>query len=647
MALSLACWLPAAALEGADPATKNADDAGVQKTLDNIMSKEGISMGGAFRSQYLHSSISGPSVSENKRSEEGVEFTSVDFDIRARPNTATQGRLIIRMHQDWRNFFSDIGNPINTRWISLDGNINGMFHYNAGDFKQKYSPLTMYAPEIGVMYEPTIFASDRQEAQDDAFVGGNERLLQGVNLNFDASVDKGTTNLLREIHFNVLGSRLRNVDVSIQNGAKPTDNVEAAIAEKYLASGNLDVSAPFGLSLGGTYLLLFDKKGSYAATKDVYDTAAQWTTIAAGRAGYDLATLTGSKDWNVGFTSEYAMSKDDTNHYKGPGATGLVNGTINGSALLGKVYGSFNSGKTFGVKVGVNYLKNDAGYRNEMAQSPVFIGERVLNIENDTTASRTDNVRSPNYSTFDAMYQHVFKFVPSAATNLWARAPFSKNSYNSSIMTQSEMAAFAAKRADTSLQLVMPFGPATANRTGIQSDITFSFLDDRIEAQAVYANLQNVSGVKVDSLRSLPITKFGQMGGGAKIELGKFIGYSLPLTLSGSFVRSTADNGGITADTLHRSLKVTSDFINAGLMFSFWKKFSLLGGYQEFVNTFTRAGVDSKQTQSHYAGGLDYRVATGAHVLFSLGEVKVNNPAGAVDRDFSQLQTDLFLTVHF
>jgi hypothetical protein len=207
------------------------------------------------------------------------------------------------------------------------------------------------------------------------------------------------------------------------------------------------------------------------------------------------------------------------------------------------------------------------------------------------------------------------------------------------------MAVFAAQRADTSLQLVMPFGPATANRGGIQSDLTLSFLDDRIEAKALFASLENVTGVKVDSVKNWPKTKFGQVGGGLKVEAGALMGLALPLTLSGSYVSSTADNDGIAGDTARTSLKVKSDFINAGLLFSFWKRFSLMGGYQQIENTITRPAKENKQTQTHYAGGLDYRVATGAHLLFSLGQVKVDNPAE--DKDFSQLQTDLFLTVHF
>ncbi|MDB5106202.1 MAG: hypothetical protein JWP91_3891 [Fibrobacteres bacterium] len=616
------------------------------KALEGIMSKEGISLGGAFRSQYLHSSLGGPAAISSRRSEESVEFTSVDFDIRARPNTATQGRLMVRMHQDWRNFFSDVGNPINTRWISIDGKVKGMFGYDVGDFKRKYSPLTLYAPEFGVLYEPAVFAGDRREAMDEAFVGAGERLLQGVNLDFDAAVDHGAKGLLKEAHLNVLGSRLRNVETSIQNGNKATAAVERSPVEKFLGSANADFVSPVGASLGGTYLAIFDKQGSYAGTGEA-DTAAQHTGVVAGRAGFDLATLTGNPDFNLGVSAEYALSKDDTNYYATSTDSVVTRNSIDGSALSARLYGSWKPANSFRVRMNLGYIRNEAGFRNELAQSPVFMGERILNIENDTAKIRTNDVRARNYSTFDAMYEHVFKFAPSEQTNLWQRAPFSKNSYQSSIMTQGEMAAFAASRADTALQLLMPFGPATPNRGGLQSELTLSFLQDRIEAQAVFARLENVTGVMVDSSRAMPNTEFSQMGGGLKVEAGDLMGLALPFTLSGSLVRSTADNAGIAGDSLHAAAKVTSDFLNAGGQFGFWKRFSILGGYQRIVNTVSRPAAETEQVQTHYAGGLDYKVAAGAHLLFSLGRIKVDNPDGAADNDFSQLQTDLFLTVHF
>ena len=634
-----------AAFATATPVRAADTDTDAGKTLETIMAKEGISLGGVFRSQYLHSSIGGPGALSSRRSEESVEFTSVDFDVRARPNTVTQGRLVIRMHQDWRNFFSDIGNPINTRWLSIDGKVKGMFSYSAGDFLQKYSPLTLYAAAPEVMYEPALFAGDRREAMDEAFLDADQRLLQGVNLNFDAAVDHGARGILKEMHANLMGSRLRNVEISIQNGNKATAAVERSPAEKFLAGSNLDVSSGFGASLGGTALVIFDKEGSYAGSGS--DTAAQHTLVTAGRAGFDLADLMGAEAWDLRLSGEFAMSKDDSNYYRLPTDSVITRSSLDGSALALRLQGGWKPGKGFGIKAGVGYLKNEAGYRNELAQSPVFIGERILNIENDTSKLRTNDVRARNYSTLDAMYRHVFKFAPSEQTNLWQRAPFQKDSWNSAILTQNEMAAFAAMRVDSSLQLLMPFGPATANRAGIQGDFTLDFLDDRVEAKAVFAALENATGPMLDSVKALPITKFTQAGGGLKVEAGGLMGLALPLTLSGSFIRSTADNAGLAGDSLHAATKVTSDFMNAGAQYSFWKRFCLLAGYQQIATTITKAGADAKQVQSHTSGGLGYKVAAGAQLLFSLGQVKVDQPAGAQDTDFSQLQTDLFLTVRF
>lgn len=668
LAAGLACYTPAASAEEAAAAETAAGNA---KMLENILSKEGITLGGAFRSRYLHSSLGGPGTVPTLRSEETLEYTSVDFDIRARPNTATQGRLIIRMHQDWRNFFSDIGNPINTRWISMDGKVKEMFSYNVGDFRQRYSPLTLHAPDIAVLHEPGLFAGQRQEAMDEAFLGNNDRLLQGVNLNFDAALDGSGTTLLEEIHLNVLGSRLRNVETSYTNGAKPTNLVEKSPVEKFLAGSNADLVLPFGASIGGSYLYIFDKKGSFQGTKYLADSVAQKTGIYAGRLGFDLDRVVPAKNWKVGLSAEFAKSADDSTRHRidttalnttPPSLridTSLVSKSIDGSAFLGRLHGEFKSGTLFGIRVGVDYIRNEADYRNELAQTPSFVGERIMNIENDSTSStpaapnRTNDVRARNYSTYDAMYGHVFKFAPSAnATNLWQKGPFSKNSYTHQIMTQGELGAFAAQRADSALQLVMPFGPATPNRVGLRSDATLSFWKDRIEIQAVFAALENLEGVRIDTARTWSKTKFSQAGGGLKLEVGSMIGLSLPLTLSGSFIRSGAENAGAN-DTAaaFAPIEVTSDFVNVGAQYSFWKRFAVLAGYQQISTKTMRSRVEREKIQTHIAGGLDYKVATGAHLLFSVGKIDVDNPPGtnplALNTDFSQLQTDLFLSVHF
>ena len=57
LAAGLACYTPAASAEE-DAAAETA--AGNAKILESILSKEGITLGGAFRSRYLHSSLGGP-----------------------------------------------------------------------------------------------------------------------------------------------------------------------------------------------------------------------------------------------------------------------------------------------------------------------------------------------------------------------------------------------------------------------------------------------------------------------------------------------------------------------------------------------------------------------------------------------------------
>lgn len=629
-----------------------AQDSGATRILESILSKEGISLGGVFKSQYLHSSIRGPGAIPNYRTEESVEYTSVDFDIRARPNTATQGRLVMRMHQDWRNFFSDVGNPINTRWLSIDGKLKDMFSYSAGDFMRKYSPLTLWTPTPELMYEPALFAGDRQDAMDDAFLDDNKRLLQGVDLAFDASLGTEEQDVLKELHVDLLGSRLRNVNVNIGNGNKVTNFAEVSPAEKFLVGGNLDVSSPLGPNLGGSGLLLFDKKGSFDQTTGNPDTAAQHTVILSGRAGFDLASLLKTKDWGLSLSAEYAHSTDDTDFIiRGDSLQKVHHRQIKGSALLARLQGNWSAGSVFAIKAGVNYLQNEAGYRNELAQTPAFMGQRIMNWENDSVPGARRNIdpRARDYTTFDAMYAHVFKFVASDQSNLYSRAPFTKSSWNSAIMTQGELASFASARVDTSLQLVMPFGQATPNRVGTQSDLTVDLLDGKLEAQAAYAALENKTGPVIDTARSLPVTKFTQSGGGLKIDAGRLIGLSRPFTLAGSFMRSTGDNAGIAADTLRPAIKVTSDFANAGGMWNFWQRFSVLGGWQQITTTIDRGTRETVRVQTHIGGGLDYKVAAGAHLLFSLRDIKVDEPTPLVgkDRDFSQLQTDLFMTVHF
>jgi hypothetical protein len=258
-----------------------------------------------------------------------------------------------------------------------------------------------------------------------------------------------------------------------------------------------------------------------------------------------------------------------------------------------------------------------------------------------------NDLRAPYYSTFDAMYRHVFKFAPLENTNNWQKAPFSKNSYTNNILTQSEMAA-SAVRLDPAVQLLMPFGPATPNRTGIRADLTLSAWEDKVEIRGLASFLDEIEGMRIDSARSLPKTAFTQAGGGLKLEVGGMFGMTYPLTLSGSLVRSAAENAGM-GDSLLPATRIESDFLNAGGRWKFWKRASLLAGYQR-IRTARSGAADSpedEQVQENLAGGAEYKVADGAYVTFAVNRITVDPGSGPEDREFSQLQTDLYLTVRF
>lgn len=624
-----------AAMETVKPETEK--DAW-EKTLERILSKEGIEVGGVFRSQYLFSSIGGPSTIPSARTEETVEFTSVDFDIKARPNTATQGRIIFRMHQDWRNFFSDISNPIFTRWISIDGQAKqGIFSYHAGDFRRHYSPLTLWSPDLEMAYEPALFARERRAAMDEVFLGNNDRLLQGVELNMDAELYPA----FNAVHFNLLGSRLRNVETSVQSGSKPTAYTEASPVEKFLAAANADVTFLKGIDIGLTYLRIFDKKGSYTGA-GFADTAAQLTQILGVRAGVETGKLLDISNWSIGLHPEFASSTDDSAWADTAKAIHSAS-ALKGTALKVDLSAEWKMEKTLGIKLVGGYMKNERLYRNELAQSPTFLGERILNIENDTAKVRTNSSTARNYNTLDAMNRTVFKFAPSALTNMWNKAPFSKNSYSRAILTQSEIKTALANRLDSALQLTLPLGPATPNRVGPLFDLTVAGLSDNIQAKLHWASLKNVEGEIGAASAVLPLTQFDELGLGAKVELAGLIGMDKALTFSGYYGKTSADRAALDSVNVHRKAETAQT--HAGLYWNFWKRAALLAGWMQFVTDYERGAAKAQVTQSRIAGGLEYKIGPGAYVDGTIGQVNVKRDDAY--GDFSQLQTSLDLRVGF
>jgi hypothetical protein len=641
----------------------------IEQQFNSVMSKAGIHLGGEFRSQFLFSTIdtASPGLQHDRRIDESVEFTSVDFDISARPNDAISGRLIFRMHQDWRNFFSDVANPIFSRWISIDGRFKNMFGYNAGDFRQRYSPLTLWAPQIEIPYEPEIFSRLREVAMKEEFLGSNDRVMQGLNFNFDAELSP----ILKELHWNVMGARLRQREVNIKNGNAVADEFEVAPMDKYMAATNLDLLILPGLNVGGSFLDIFDNKFSAdASTPGLMDTMPQQTAIVAGRVGVGTSTFMATDRFGVRADIEFAGSIDDSNWFDidtiaTPDDTTLQKDKINGTALAADINAFVALGTLGKVTLKAGYLANSADYRNELAQSPTFFGTRIMNVENDSIGGIL-------YSSYDALYRSVFKFTPSSN---WVKDPFRKIAYTKALFNQEELHRIVASKLDPALQLVMPYGPATPNRAGLRANLGLEMFNRGLTASGDFLSVAQVTpdsimpgrmvgdSVVYDSIMvMLPKTRFLQAGLGASIDIASLVKVlPYPLRFSAGYQFSSAVNAGATGYALTQS-EINSSFFNAGLTWQFWTRASLLFGWQDINTSIKIADAMATMTtrQTHWSTGLMYKVSDGGRITASIGQIAVSNTdddnatttaVGVMNdpslNDFKQWQTELFLTVLF
>ncbi|MFW6221227.1 MAG: hypothetical protein ACOC4C_02075 [Fibrobacterota bacterium] len=632
--------------------------------VDDILSIAGIQFGGEFRSQFLYSGLNtdDPATSDSGKIGENVNFTSVDFEIEARPNEAVGGKVFFRMHQDWRNFFSDGGNPITTRWVGINGNVNNMFLYDIGDYKQKYSPLTMYTPQIKIDYEPEIFASKRQYAMEEAFLEDNQRILQGVNLTFAAQIEP----LFKKFYAQAFGARLRQAFVENNFFVLSYEDVDRTrerpfAMDRYAAGFNTDMEIIEDLELGGTFLSIFDAPSTNdnKGTQGRADTSAAVRLIGAVRGGIGTATFMDSDIFDISLGGEIAFSGDRTFEEIDTISNDTIFDYINGAAVKLDLLSEFKLGSENKLSLRVGVTSNDNEFRNELAQSPSFYSKRIMNTDNDI--NRVNN-QYALYSTYDALYNTVFYFAPSMK-NQYYKSPFQKLAYTNGIVTIDEveeqvelMNAYSdsASRAhflfDPALQLAMPYGPATPNRIGFDGALSTSFLNDGINAKVSFASYNESTGEKIDSVNIVkPKASFKQFGGGASIDFASFIGaLSNPLRISGGIEFSSRSNEGED---------ISSSFLNLGFYWNIYKRFSLLAGYQN-INTIMEKELltqndEITQTQQHWAVGLEYKIGkSGSVVTGSIGKtiVSMTDNIDAVeysDNDFSVWQPELFLTVPF
>ena len=671
MKISVLVLLMATAMASATAVADN------QKTIeakaDSALAKRGVEIGGSIRAVAQRSSFDtdqDPSGINMMPDVERNEFVSADIDFRFRPYESVRANVMMRLGGGMQEYFAAASKTLAVEWINVEGNLGNSFYWVAGDFRQQYSPLTLYLPGIDIMYEPLIFARKRHMAQKQQLIEGNQRNLQGVNLQFRKELSPA----LGEVRAEAMLARVNRSAVLDFSGAEGNIMANeqlpgatlASNMDKWLVAGNLEL---FPLSknvyVAATPMYIFDNEDTYGYTYrhpeniinepyeqesiNPFDVDAQQTMVVSGRVGADVAGIMGKKNLVADLVAEYAMSNDKvyTHTYTENGTDedgetiykdNVTDEKLNGSAILATMNLGYKA-DNWNAVLSVNGIRNDSNWFNNLAQSPSFFAQRILNSDKDGNVVKY-GVHAPLYSSFDALYNFAPKFSPIARslgtddngfkggqTNSYNIAPYNKNSWGTNVYTRSQLALLEALN-DPALQMALPNGLATSNRLGAQAVGTFGW-KDYAEVQGLFTMLQQVN--PIIGFEKVAYTEYG---GGAKFDVFKLIGFSKPLELSGSYKHSErkADlDAAIVGAAGTGELK--SDFINAGLYVQFLPRLGFAAGLQMITTEYNDIGADyrwtvaplMKGTQMQWMVGFDYTVAENAWLSINFGMVNVEN----------------------
>jgi hypothetical protein len=663
----------------ANPVNENKDL--LESKADSINAKRGFEIGGAIRAVAQRSSFDtdDPAGSIRQPTEERNEFVTADINFGFRPYEEVRANVMLRLGGGMQEYFAAAAKTLTVAWVNVEGNVGNSFYWIVGDFRQQYSPLTLFLPGIDIMYEPTVFARKRHMAQKEQMIEGNQRNLQGANIQFRTNLGDAAGEFRAEALF----ARVNRTSVLDFSGAEGNimpnglfaGATQASNMDKWLAAGNLEL-LPLNknLYIGATPMYIFDNKNTYAhnvyrhgtdedkkylyqspyerGDVNPFDTSAQNTMVVSGRLGADVAGLLGSKTVVADLVGEGAMSMDKVDKIKSiDAATGAINTaeeTENGLAVLVTANLGYKVEKSYGVVVTVDGVYNDSAWFNNLAQSSNFFAQRILNSDVDYDQVRF-GVNAPLYSTFDALYNFSPKFAPVSTklgtdddataggqTESYNIAPYNKNSWTTNVYTHAQLALLESF-ADPNIQLVLPNGLATSNRMGARTVLTANW-KDLAELQGMFSTFNQVK-----ALSGFKEAKYMEYGGGAKWDIFKTAGFQRPLEISGSYKHSERS---VDYDPAIMGVAGTaefkSNFINAGLYLQYLPRLGLTAGFQMITSEINdqQALLDAgltfpdvkrkknpilKGTQRQWMAGLDYAMEEHAWLSVNVGQIFVSN----------------------
>ena len=615
----------------------------IESKVDSANAHRGLEVTGAVRG-VAQASYFGtdqdPYGADKMPDTERDEFVNADFNFGFRPWESVRANAMLRLYAGMQDYFASAAKIMEVPWLNVEGQIGNNFHWVVGDFRQQYSPLTLFAPDVDIMYEPQVFARKRHMAEKQQLLEGNQRNLQGANLQFRMDLN----DMFGQVRAEGIFARVNRAQAIDLTGAEgnilPNDSIagvtQASNTDKFLLAGNFELfPVKKNVYLGATAMYIFDNEDSYTYTyrhfkvdqetgaikglstdvKDPYlmtdinpfELDPQKTMVFAGRLGADVAGIVGSNNLVLDLTAEVAMSMDDVitrglapttaddaqaipfdadmdgvpeSFYKSVETTE----TQNGMAVNATLNAGYKT-DSWGVRLVGDVIFNDSLWFNNLAQSPKFFAQRIQNSDYDGQTVKY-SVNSPLYSTFDALYNFAPKFAPVTIDMTTNDNGFKKQSdsyniapYNKNSWTGNvySKAQIALLNAMADPAIQMILPNGMATANRQGGRATLiGNMEDWLEAQGLFGIYSQSS-----PLFGFSNVSYMEYGAGIKADIFKAMGFTKPLEISGSFKHSerTMEYDAAIMGTADKA-EFKTDFANAGIYVQYLPRLGVTAGFQ-------------------------------------------------------------------
>jgi hypothetical protein len=646
----------------------------------------GFALNGQAKAGILSSTLSSEALPEDAVSEY-LAFTDFLLSLSVRPSNETKATFDLRFHKDWQEAYREGNNSPLVRWWSYDGNILAKkLKFNLGTMRVAYTPLTIYLPEPNLIMEPEIFASLKKEAMEDRYLDGtNRRLLQGLNLEYRNSAG---------IFDNIF---LQGTLVRLRKAAAAYDRISFDFdpnKDRFSAAARFGVET-FGLYAGVNEVYTFNRLGSvsrYRISSDNRNNRLDFekNNVLSFELNYDSKKLS-LKPVSFGVGAEYALSNwthirdtivreptinlirdtvsmpsiiapggsrnpnnvylyyrtDNPESYK----FNEVESLENKGALFANAFVAFDQ-KPFEAKLSGHFLNVNEDFEAEMAASPAYLPNLpILNSSAEINSAfaqfRTGSLENMYYSLYYSLPLNAMTVLSGEQgkiggvldinyimNNNYKLNQYYRNAYTQQTYTRLERAA-ESSRLDPSVNMALPYGYATPDRSGGGADLSFAW-NKAVNLKAVFGKY------------SSEYSDYTRMGGGAEVDIARLAGLGKALEVSGSFEQNKQENGAFDPQVSR---------IMAGAKVGIWRGLYLIGGFQqlssEFANPFQIVeGVNVNKTgETLITGGPQVKISEKAK--FSLqcsllsNSVEGNTNDGPVNLDLDKFIMSGIVEVEF